>query len=139
MGSTSNALDKGGRNFKKLYDDSDVTKRNRNGQTRSGLYSLFIPMEWNYEGYIDSYGIPVFDTPDTEVTLDHKANLSTLGVIEYWENEVEGLKDDQDALNEFYRQFPRTTKHAFRDESKSSLFNLTKIYQQIDFNEDLKH
>ena len=33
MGSTSNALDKGGRNFKKLYDDSDVTKRNRNGQT----------------------------------------------------------------------------------------------------------
>jgi hypothetical protein len=50
MGSTSNALDKGGRNFKKLYDDSDVTKRNANGQTRSGLYSLFIPMEWNYEG-----------------------------------------------------------------------------------------
>ena len=28
MGSTSNALDKGGRNFKKLYNDSDVTKRN---------------------------------------------------------------------------------------------------------------
>ena len=66
MGSTSNALDKGGRNFKKLYDDSDVTKRNANGQTRSGLYSLFIPMEWNYEGYIDSYGYPVFDTPQKE-------------------------------------------------------------------------
>ena len=50
MGSTSNSLDKGGENFKKLYNDSDVTKRNRNGQTRSGLYSLFIPMEWNFEG-----------------------------------------------------------------------------------------
>ena len=24
---------------------------------------LFIPMEWNYEGYIDSYGLPVFETP----------------------------------------------------------------------------
>jgi len=135
MGSTSNALDKGGRNFKKLYDESDVTKRNRNGQTSSGLYSLFIPMEWNYEGYIDSYGIPVFDTPDTEV-LGPQGEFIDLGVIEYWENEVDGLKDNQDALNEFYRQFPRTTKHAFRDESKSSLFNLTKIYQQIDFNED---
>ena len=56
--------------------------------------------------------------------------------IEYWENEVEGLKEDQDGLNEFYRQFPRTTKHAFRDESKMSLFNLTKIYQQIDYNEE---
>ena len=48
MGSTSNSLDKGGENFKKLYNDSDVTKRNRNGQTRSGLYSLFIPMAVSY-------------------------------------------------------------------------------------------
>ncbi|MGB2329048.1 MAG: hypothetical protein ACPH29_05235, partial [Gammaproteobacteria bacterium] len=138
MGSTSNALDKGGRNFKKLYDDSDVTKRNSNGQTRSGLYSLFIPMEWNYEGYIDSYGLPVFDTPKTYVDGPHGEKIK-LGVIEYWDNEVEGLKDDQDGLNEFYRQFPRTTKHAFRDESKQSLFNLTKIYQQIDYNEDIKN
>ncbi len=137
MGSTSNALDKGGRNFKKLYDDSDVTKRNANGQTRSGLYSLFIPMEWNYEGYIDSYGYPVFDTPSKKVYGPHGTPIK-IGVIEYWENEVEGLKQDQDGLNEFYRQFPRTTKHAFRDESKMSLFNLTKIYQQIDYNEDLE-
>ena len=138
MGSTSNALDKGGRNFKKLYDDSDVTKRNSNGQTRSGLYSLFIPMEWNYEGYIDSYGLPVFDTPKKSITGPDGGKIK-LGVIEYWNNEVEGLKDDQDGLNEFYRQFPRTTKHAFRDESKQSLFNLGKIYEQIDFNEDLKN
>ena len=135
MGSTSNALDKGGRNFKKLYDNSNVKNRNRNGQTSSGLYSLFIPMEWNYEGYIDANGMPVFDTPTTEVKGPQGGFIS-LGVVEYWENEVDGLKNDQDALNEFYRQFPRTTKHAFRDESKSSLFNLTKIYQQIDFNED---
>jgi hypothetical protein len=138
MGSTSNALDKGGRNFKKLYDDSNVNKRNANGQTRSGLYSLFIPMEWNYEGYIDSYGYPVFDTPQKPVFGPHGTPIK-IGVVEYWDNEVEGLKEDQDGLNEFYRQFPRTTKHAFRDESKMSLFNLTKIYQQIDFNEDLKN
>ena len=138
MGSTSNALDKGGENFKKLYYDSDVTKRNRNGQTRSGLYSLFIPMEWNYEGYIDSYGIPVFDTPEEEV-LGPQGDVIDFGVIEYWQNEVDGLKGDQDALNEFYRQFPRTEDHAFRDEAKQSLFNLTKIYEQIDFNGDLKH
>ena len=138
MGSTSNALDKGGDNFKKLYNDSDVTQRNANGQTRSGLYSLFIPMEWNYEGYIDSYGFPVFDTPKEEVK-GPLGDTIVQGVVEYWENEVEGLKQDQDGLNEFYRQFPRTTKHAFRDESKESLFNLTKIYEQIDFNEDLKN
>ena len=139
MGSTSNSLDKGGENFKQLYNGSDVTKRNRNGQTSSGLYSLFIPMEWNYEGYIDSYGFPVFDTPEKEDVVDCFGDPIKIGVIEFWKNEVEGLKDDQDGLNEFYRQFPRTEEHAFRDEAKESLFNLTKIYEQIDYNVDLKN
>ena len=134
MGSTSNALDKGGNNFKKLYYNSDVTKRNRNGQTSSGLYSLFIPMEWNYEGFMDTFGLPVFTTPkDRTVGIDGVP--ITIGVIEHWDNEVDGLKEDQDSLNEYYRQFPRTEAHAFRDEAKNSLFNLTKIYQQIDYNE----
>jgi len=137
MGSTSNALDKGGDNFKKLYYASDVTNRNSNGQTASGLYSLFIPMEWNYEGYIDSYGLPVFDKPEKPIK-DTYGNLISKGVIDYWENEVEGLKNDQDGLNEFYRQFPRTEQHAFRDEAKESIFNLAKIYQQIDHNEGMK-
>ena len=136
MGSTSNALDKGGDNFKKLYNASDVTKRNRNGQTKSGLYSLFIPMEWNYEGFIDEYGVPVFTTPDTDV-LAPDGELIDIGVIDSWQNEVDGLKDDQDALNEFYRQFPRTEEHAFRDETKNSIFNLIKIYEQIDYNEEM--
>ena len=138
MGSTSNALDKGGENFKKLYEASDVNKRNRNGQTSSGLYSLFVPMEWNYEGYIDSYGLPVFDTPKKPIKGIDGDEID-IGVISHWENEVEGLKDDQDGLNEYYRQFPRTEKHAFRDEAKESLFNLTKIYEQIDYNEDLRN
>lgn len=138
MGSTSNALDKGGDNFKKLYNDSDVTKRNSNGQTKSGLYSLFIPMEWNYEGFIDEYGQPVFNNP-TEEVLDPFGDPIEQGVIDYWDNEVEGLKQDQDALNEYYRQFPRTEEHAFRDETKNSLFNLAKIYEQIDYNEDLRN
>ena len=138
MGSTSNALDKGGANFKKLYYASDVRERNRNGQTSSGLYSLFIPMEWNYEGFIDAYGVPVFDTPNKKI-VDPNGEIITTGVIEHWENEVEGLKNDQDGLNEYYRQFPRTEKHAFRDEAKLSLYNLTKIYEQIDYNEEVKN
>jgi len=136
MGSTSNALDKGGNNFKKLYEDSNPANRNANGQTKSGLYSLFIPMEWNFEGYIDEYGMPVFKTPSQPIRgID--GSMIRIGVIDYWENEVASLKSDPDALNEFYRQFPRTESHAFRDESKNSIFNLTKIYQQIDYNGSL--
>ena len=136
MGSTSNALDKGGSNFKKLFDDSDASKRNQNGQTKSGLYNLFIPMEWNFEGYIDKYGMPVLHTPDKPIVGIDGEDIKT-GAINYWENEVNSLTQDADALNEFYRQFPRTESHAFRDESQQSLFNLTKIYQQIDYNDSL--
>ena len=107
MGSTSNALDKGGSNFKKLYNASDVTSRNKNGQTKSGLYSLFIPMEWNYEGFIDEFGCPVFDSPDHDV-LGPDGELIDVGIIEHWENEA-----------------------------KNSIFNLVKIYEQIDYNEGI--
>ena len=136
MGSTSNALSKGGENFKRLFEDSDLKTRNANGQTKSGLYNLFIPMEWNMEGFIDRFGMPVFRKPEKKIRgVDDE--WITNGAIDYWEAEVESLKKDADALNEFYRQFPRTESHAFRDESKSSLFNLTKIYQQIDYNDSL--
>ena len=136
MGSTPNALAKGGANFKKLYEDSNIKTRNENGQTKSGMYSLYIPMEWNFEGYIDRYGMPVFRKPETPIAgIDGRP--ITNGAIDYWENEVASLKNDADALNEFYRQFSRTESHAFRDESKASLFNLTKIYQQIDYNDSL--
>ena len=136
MGSTSNALAKGGDNFKKLYEDSNVEKRSANGQTKSGMYSLFIPMEWNMEGFIDRYGMPVFRTPEKPV-LGIDNELISYGAIDYWEAEVDSLKNDADGLNEFYRQFPRTESHAFRDESKQAIFNLTKIYQQIDYNDSL--
>ena len=137
MGSTSNALDKGGSNFKKLYEDSNVTERNDNGQTKSGMYSLFIPMEWNFEGYIDQYGQPVFRT-SSEPVFDALGDVISNGVIDYWENEVKSLKNDPDALNEFYRQFPRSESHAFRDEANNSLFNLQRIYEQIDYNEGIE-
>ena len=136
MGSTCNALNKGGNNFKKLYNDSDSSTRNSNGQTKSGMYKLFIPMEWNMEGFIDRYGMPVLRTPSKPVEgVD--GEMISMGAIDYWENEVQSLKGDADALNEFYRQFPRSESHAFRDESKQSLFNLTKIYQQIDYNDNM--
>jgi hypothetical protein len=136
MGSTSNALSKGGQNFKDIYEDSLVSKRNANGQTKSGLYSLFIPMEWNMEGFIDRYGMPVTRKPKDKVRSIDGGWISN-GAIDYWEAEVDSLKSDADALNEFYRQFPRTESHAFRDESKQALFNLTKIYQQIDYNDSM--
>ena len=138
MGSTSNKLDNGGQEFKDLYYDSDLTriKRNRNGQTKSGLYALFINAFWNMEGFFDKYGWPVIDAPKSPV-VGIDGELITTGVRDYWDAEVDGLKDSPSQQNEHYRQFPLSEKHAFRDEALDALFNLQKIYEQIDFNEDM--
>jgi len=136
MGSTSNALSSGGQEFKDIYMDSNPMNRDANGETKSGLYHLFIPMEWNMEGFIDEYGMPVFETPKKPV-MGIDGEWITQGAVNYWLNKVEAKKHDPDELNEYYRQFPRTEAHAFRDESKQSIFNLTKIYEQIDFNDGL--
>ena len=140
MGSTSNALDKGGEEFKTIYYGSDLrrVKRNRNGQTPTGLYAFFINALWNMEGFFDKYGWPVFREGEQPVDgID--GELIHSGVTEYWQAEVDGLASNPDAQNEYYRQFPLTEKHAFRDEATDSIFNLQKIYEQIDFNEEMVH
>ena len=137
MGSTSNALSKGGEEFKNQYLKSDLTtvKRDGNDQTPTGLYSLFVPMQFGFEGYIDRYGFPVFETPEEPIDGIDGGKIR-IGVLEYWNNVVQGLKDDPDTLNEHYRQFPKTEDHAFRDEAANSLFNITRIYDQIDANNE---
>lgn len=135
-GSTVNAQDKGGAEGRKLWDDSDLERRDENGQTKSGLYRIFIPLEYCCEGFIDRHGMPVLHTPE-EPVMGVDGEWIDQGAIEWWENTVKSLQSDPDALNEFYRQNPRTVDHAFRDESENSLFNLTKIYEQIDYNNSL--
>ena len=135
-GSTCNSLAKGGQNFKDLYEGSNPRVRSKNGQTKTGMYSLFIPMEHNMEGFIDEYGHPVFTTPEKPV-MGVDGEEIDMGAINFWQNEVDALKNSPDELNEHYRQYPRTEGHAFRDESKGSIFNLTKIYDQIDYNDGL--
>jgi hypothetical protein len=138
MGSTSNSLEKGGDNFKKLYYDSDVTKRNSNGQTNQDYTRYLSRWSGTMKDLLMSTGSPYLIILIEDV-LDPLGDTIEQGVIDYWNNEVEGLKQDQDALNEYYRQFPRTEEHAFRDETKNSLFNLAKIYEQIDYNDDLRN
>ena len=51
MGSTSNALNKGGGNFKTLFEDSNVESRNANGQTKSGYVFFVYSHGMEYGGF----------------------------------------------------------------------------------------
>ena len=67
VGSTVNPMDKGGKEYKALWEDSDPQERNANGRTKSGLYRIFIPAYEALEGFFDQYGNPVTEDPDTDV------------------------------------------------------------------------
>jgi len=136
VGSTVNPMDKGGKEYKDLWRDSDPEERNANGRTRSGLYRLFIPAFESLEGFFDKFGNPVVnDPPKTIEGLDGEDII--FGAKTYLKNERESLRDDPSELNEVTRQFPFTTDEAFRDSIDGSLFNIGKIYEQIQYNDDL--
>ena len=136
VGSTVNPMDKGGEEYKNLWEDSDPTERNANGRTRSGLYRIFIPADHALEGFFDLYGNPVVDDPDAEIEgVD--GEMIDQGSKTYLKNERDSLKHDPSELNEVIRQFPLTEDEAFRDSIEGSIFNIGKIYQQIDWNNNL--
>ena len=136
VGSTVNPMDKGGQEYKELWKDSDPQERNKNGRTTSGLYRIFIPAYEALEGFFDKYGKPIIETPEQDVeTLD--GETVDIGAKEFLKNEREALRHDAREMNEIVRQFPFTTDEAFRDSVEGSLFNIGKIYEQIDHNENM--
>ena len=136
VGSTVNPMDKGGKEYKDLWNDSDPRERNANGRTRSGLYRLFIPSYESLEGFFDKYGNPVVKNPAEPVDgLDGEEIV--IGSRAYLKNERDALKHDASELNEVTRQFPFTEDEAFRDSIDGSLFNIGKIYEQVQYNEEL--
>ena len=136
IGSTVNPLDKGGRNYRDLWDMSNPNDRNSNGRTKSMLYRIFIPAYEALEGFFDRYGNPVVENPEEPVMGIDDEEI-TIGAKTYLKNERKGLSGDSNELNETIRQFPFTADEAFRDSTKSSLFNIAKIYEQIEYNQDL--
>jgi hypothetical protein len=136
VGSTVNPLDKGGREFRNLYYDSDPNDRNENGRTKSGLYKIFIPAYDAMEGFFSQYGLPIVEDPEAP-TLTEDGTITDIGARTFLKNERKGQQNNSYELNEIIRQFPFTEDEAFRDSTKSSLFNIQKIYEQIQHNEEL--
>ncbi len=136
VGSTVNPMDKGGKQYKDLWKDSNPLERNANGRTVSGLYRLFIPAQESLEGFFDVHGLPITETPDAPIEGVDGDDI-IIGSKKYLKNEREALKHDPSELNEITRQFPFTEDEAFRDSIEGSLFNIGKIYQQIEYNDEL--
>jgi len=136
VGSTVNPMDKGGKEYKDLWADSNPGERNKNGRTKTGLYRLFIPAYDALEGFFDQYGNPVVQSPEKDV-MGIDGEYIHMGAKDFLKNERDSMKGNASELNEIIRQFPFTEDEAFRDSIQGSLFNVGKIYEQIQHNDDL--
>ena len=66
-----------------------------------------------------------------------KLESITIGAKTFLKNERKGQQHNSYELNEIIRQFPFNEDEAFRDSTKSSLFNIQKIYEQTQHNDDI--
>lgn len=109
--STAEELSKGGKAYKGLLDDSFFYRRDKiTGQTRSGIFRLFIPADDCREGYIDPYGNAVMGD---KLTKEHKdmgfRSTATQAIKSKREQLLRDAKFDPEAMVTYRadrKQFP---------------------------------
>lgn len=138
IGSTMGARAKGGDQGVEMINGSKVSDRNETtGKTSTGLYMYFLPAQDNMEEFTDKYGKCWTETPPVK-TYNVLGELIKTGSIEYLLAVEEQKKKQSDkAINEQLRTYPRTLEHALRDESNECVFNINKLYEQIDHNDQM--
>lgn len=132
VGSTINPPEQGGKEFKTVWDASDYNDRNANDQTKSGLYRIFIPAEYNFRGYFDEWGYPILDDPKVPI-VNNEGNKVSIGAITHLTNIEKSLENDPEKLAGQKRKYPRTITDAFRSTNTECVFNAQKIYEQLDW------
>jgi len=130
--STVGEMDKGGgKKFEHQCKLSNFHRRDKNGNTVSGLYTLFIPACEGLQGFIDEYGNSIVGKPTEEQALFINNDI---GAMEYLSNRRAGFIKEQDfeALSEEIRLYPTSFKECFRSTTKASGFNSAKLEARLD-------
>lgn len=140
VGSTVNPMAKGGFAFYKMYRGSIISKRDvHTKRTSTGLYAYFLPAHKNMELFTDKYGVCHTVVAEGEHFVNVYGEKIYEGSIQFLENRRRSKRKQSDILyNEELRAFPMTIDEAFRDEAKSSLFNLEKLNDQIAHNNNVE-
>lgn len=143
MISTINAGEKGGNNFKAIWDSSDPKKVDYMRQTSSRLKRFFIEGYRGVEGFVDKYGNSVVETPTPEQTAFMRLvrnkktkKLScqdpTIGAKQFRMNRRKALENDAEGLQEEIRKYPFNVKEAFKGANNKCHFKIRDINAQVD-------
>lgn len=147
--STVNKGDKGGDNFRKIWDGSDHVngKKDKFGRTETRLKRFFLEGYRGLLGYVDKYGNSVVDTPTPEQTAYMAQVIDpstgelacldpTVGAREFLEESRKMKAHDPELYAEQVRMYPFTWQEVFKDANNMCHFNLDELNKQIELVEE---
>ena len=139
----------GGQTFKKFCKMSRYSERDKNGQTKSGLYVLFIPATEGMDGFVGPYGESIVNTP----TIEQKdylfkqwesvgkdvAEFQSMGSFEYLKNQRDILEEGEDWENlvKVIQEHPIYFNDCFYTTTTESGFNRPKIIRRINIIDEM--
>lgn len=142
---------KGGGAFKRLCERSMWHDRDESGQTRSGLYNLFIPSHFCLQGFVDIFGNSISDDPNESdlwripnPVRDSSGKL--MGSKRYLQIQLDKqlLSNSPDAMERYEEEMrlnPPSFSACFIAKGGSTGLNLviiTKRIQEIEFDKTLE-
>lgn len=143
--STVNKGDKGGDNFRQIWDGSDhiTGKKDMFGRTKTKLKRFFIAGYRGLLGYVGKYGESVIDdpTPEQSAYLATVIDPSTgkkacpnphIGSKRYLQETRDMLASDPELLSEEIRKYPFEWKEVFKGANNRCNFDLEALNQQIE-------
>lgn len=136
---TVNPPNKGGENFKILYDGSNHFEQGKHG-TSTGMVKFFQPSYDGLEGFIDEWGMSVIEPPNEETLnylISKQEQISDvaervpveslkLGAKKYLELEYSKLRTEEQK-SDFKRKYPNTEDDMWDFGNSYSPFNLDNI------------
>lgn len=76
--------DRGGRQYKKLFYDSDYNQKQEDGRTISGLFAAFLPGDCALKGYYDLHGRPLRDKARESILITRKSYRKNATKLAGW-------------------------------------------------------
>ncbi len=130
---TTEEIEEGGKEFKKLWDNSDITtkKEGKYPTTFSKLMTLFIPAYDGLPGWVGPYGESIIEHPDDEqwgwMLKDNPKDAERIGAREFLEREANQCLEtgDESAFWEIKRQNPFSPSEAFSSLNQNCPFDTT--------------
>lgn len=117
MGTTVEFMDvtnKGGKAYRKLFFESDVDDRGKDGRTKSGMYACFLPGDCAYEDFLDEWGHPMRDASRESILLERDA-----------------VKNNPKDHSDLIRKYPLYVSEIFWVSSDKCVFNSAKLQEQL--------